>query len=282
MKKYMIRCDMEGVTGVVSYEQSRPGSPEYPFAQKMLMADLMASVNGLLDGGVNRVVIYDEHHRGRNIDLATLPSTVHVICGKPPYRPDWPGGLDGSFAGVMLLGLHSKWGTPGGLLAHTYEPDICDIRLNGMSIGEIGVEAAVAGDLGVPVLMVTGDSAGVAEAEALLPGVKGVVVKEALGEASGLCYATEATSQAIYTGAKEVATAPPPVAPYGPQGDATNITLEIEFNPGPYLAAVQQELAAEMPTDNVLRLRAPTTTEAYADYWQKKLHCKAVAAAQEA
>lgn len=278
MKKYMVRCDMEGVTGVVSYQQAEPGSPEHAFAQRMLMSDVLASINGLLAGGAEKIVVYDEHYMGRNIDLAALPSGVQVICGKPPYRPDWPGGLDESFSGVILLGLHSKWGTEGGLLAHTYEPDIRDIRLNGVSIGEIGVEAAVAGDCGVPVLMVTADSAGVDEAQALLPGVKGVVVKEALGETSGLCYPTEITSQAIRDAAEEIVVSPPAVVPYHQDGD---VTLSIEFNDGPYLNAVRQELVTEMQGDHTLVIKAPSTTAAYADYWQKKLRCQNIAAAQE-
>ena len=66
------------------------------------------------------------------------------------------------------------------MLPHTYELDIKDLRLGGVSVGEIGMEAAVAGDMGVPVLLVAGDSAGMAEAQSLLPGVEVVVVKEAI------------------------------------------------------------------------------------------------------
>ena len=138
MPKYMIRCDMEGVTGVVSYAQAEPGGTEYDFGLRMFLADLGAAVEGLLSGGAEEVVIYDEHYYGRNVDLGMLPSRATVICGKPPYRPGWAGGLDDSFAGLVLLGFHSRRGTPGGLLNHTYEPDIRNLRLNGAIVGEIG------------------------------------------------------------------------------------------------------------------------------------------------
>lgn len=276
--KYMIRCDIEGVTGVVSYQQAEPGTPEFAYARQMLMADLMAAIEGLRDGGADRIIVYDEHYVGRNVDLSVLPSIVSVICGKPPYREDWPGGLDASFAGVILLGLHSKWGTPGGVLAHTYEPDIRNIELNGVSVGEIGIEAAVAGDCGVPVVMVTADSAGVAEAEALLPGVRGVVVKEALGGASALCYPVQATRKLIHDTAAELVTTPPDVKPYWVENNAT---LQITFNNGPYLKAVRQELSDQMQGEDVLLIRAPTATAAYADYWKKKLHCQAIVASWE-
>ena len=186
MRKFMIRCDIEGASGVVSYQQSDPAGSEYAFGQKMFMDDLVALVDSLNSIGAKEIVIYDEHFYGRNIDISVLPSTVRAICGKPPYRPDWPGGLDSSFTGLILLGFHAKEGTEGALLPHTYESDIKDIRLNGLSVGEIGVEAAIAGDVGVPTVLVIADSAGAEEAEELLPGVFTVSVKEALGE-SGAC-----------------------------------------------------------------------------------------------
>jgi len=278
LKQYMIRCDIEGVSGVVSYAQAEPGQPEYDFGQRMFMADLLAAVQGLVEGGADQVTIYDEHYCGRNVDLSALPADVCVICGKPPYRPDWAGGLDDSFRGVILLGFHSKSGTAGGLLAHSYEPDIRDLRLNGVSVGEIGIEAAVAGDWNVPVLLVTGDSAATAEAETLLPGVCGVVVKESLGATGGRCYSTAATANAIREAARRVAVLPPPVEAYQVSGE---VTLEIELNDGPYLEAVQKELPGEMATDRTLVLRGPSATAVWAEYWQKKIHCQDVAAHRE-
>ncbi|HEX2949030.1 MAG TPA: M55 family metallopeptidase, partial [Armatimonadota bacterium] len=68
--KYMIRCDIEGVSGVVSYRQTEPGNSEYEFGLRMFRSDLCACIDGLLDGGADEIVIYDEHYYGRNIDPA--------------------------------------------------------------------------------------------------------------------------------------------------------------------------------------------------------------------
>jgi len=272
MKKYMVRCDIEGVSGVVSFAQAEPGKPEYAFGRKMFMADLVALLEGLRLGGAEEVVIYDEHCAGRNIDLGALAPFAGAICGKPPYRPDWSGGLDDGFEGVILLGFHSKFGTPGGLLPHSYEPDIRDIRLNGTSVGEIGMEAAIAGDHGVAVLMVTGDSAGVAEAEALLPGTVGVVVKESLGEEAALCYPLSVTGPAIRAAARKVAESRPAVRPYTVAG---TVRLEVELNDGPFLDAARKLWGEVMRDDRTLALRGSTATEVWADYWAKKLRCQA-------
>lgn len=272
MKKYMIRCDIEGVTGVVSYAQAEPGKPEYAFGHRMFMSDLKACLDGLVAGGADEIVVYDEHYYGRNVDLAAVPPQVSVICGKPPYRADWAGGLDGSFAGLILLGFHSKFATPGGLLHHSYELDVRDLRLNGVSVGEIGMEAAVAGDWGVPLVMVTGDSAGIAEAEALVPGVRGVVVKESLSETGGRCDPVSVTAERIRSAAEAVVASPPDVTPYAVGDD---VTLEIELNDGAYLDSVRRQLTSEMAGGRTLVLHGESATAVWADYWRKKLDCQA-------
>jgi D-amino peptidase len=268
MKKYMIRCDIEGVTGVVSYEQAEPGRPEYGFGQKMFMSDLLALVDGLNAGGADGIVIYDEHYYGRNIDMDALPDNTSAICGKPPYRTDWAGGLDSSFKGIILLGFHSKYGTLGGLLPHSYELDIKDLRLNGLSVGEIGMETAIAGDYNVPLLMMCGDSAGVKETCILAPGVECVAVKESICGYGGLCYPTEVTKKIIFTCAKKVVMQNTSVKPLKLDG---NICLEVEFNEGPYLEAFRSLCENQMKNMNTYIVNGSSATEVWSKYWNEKL-----------
>lgn len=267
----MIRCDIEGVSGVVSYDQAEPGKSEYPFGLRMFQSDLCACIDGLSQGGASEIVIYDEHYYGRNIDPAWLPAHVSFIAGKPPYRADWAGGLDDSFAGLILVGFHSKYGTPGGLLHHSYELDIRDLRLNGVSVGEIGMETAIAGDYGVPLVLVTADSAGCAEAQALVPGVKTVAVKESLGQTGGRCLPLATTAARICEAARQAATCPPPTRPWkvGP-----GVTLEVSFNSGPYADSVRRLYSTDLNADGALVLRGDTATAVWADYWQRKLRAQ--------
>jgi len=259
---------MEGVSGVVSYLQVEPGQPDYAFGRSMFHSDLMACLEGLLAGGAEEIVIYDEHYFGRNVDPSWLPEHVSVICGKPPYRADWAGGLDAAFEGVILLGFHSKFGTRNGLLHHSYEPDICNLRLNGVSVGEIGMEAAIAGDFGVPVLLVTGDSAGMREAERLLPGVRTARVKESISSAGGQCYPLSVTAGWIRDAARFIVENPPAVKPrrVGPRAE-----LEIRFNPGSYLEAFRRLYAPRMQNDHTIILKGHGATEVWAKYWEMKL-----------
>jgi len=270
MKKYMIRCDLEGVTGVVSYTQTKPGGAEFEFGRRMFMGDLLAMVNGLLDAGADQVHIYDVHFAGRNIDVGQLPEGVFAYCGKQPYRPDWAGGLDASFSGLLLLGFHSMAGT-GELLNHTYEPDIVRMDIDGLVVGEIGLEAAIAGCYGVPLLMVTADSAGVAEAEQLVPGVRGVTVKQSLGGMAGICYPAAATAAWIHAAAREVASAPQTVKPLV---TGQEVTLRVKLVSGPFAERVAA-IYPDFGSGREVVLRGGNVLEAYAAYWQMKLRCLA-------
>lgn len=258
---------MEGVSGIVNLHQVTPGSDEYQQAREWYMAELLALVEGLLEGGATDVSIYDEHWFGRNVDVARLPAGVRVLAGKPPYRADWAGGLDRTHAGMILHGLHSMAGT-GEVLCHTYEPDFAAIALNGRQVGEIGVETAIAGDAGVPLVLVCADSAGLAEARALVPGVPGVVTKISQSATGAECRALVDVVRELREAGRQVAAALPPVALFAVRGP---VTLDCTFVEGAYLDLLRERQAGSFVRRDTLRLTAPTVTAAWADYWQMKL-----------
>lgn len=223
---------MEGVSGIVSYEQADPSKSEYETGKRWFMSDLNAVINGLRAGGADGIYVYDEHFYGRNIDISQLDDkNVYLYLGKPPYTKDWAGGLDGSFSGLVLLGFHSKRGTDGALLNHSYEPDIKDIRINGTSVGEIGVEAAIAGDFGVGLALIAADSEGVREAKELLGDVRSVAVKRSLSAEGAECYPIGFTYDRIFEAAKAAAESGSCAGAYscGPR-----VVLEVDFFDTPF------------------------------------------------
>ncbi len=253
---------MEGISGVVCDEQAAPFGSEYPAAHRWFMSDLNALLRGLSDGGADEIVICDLHYFGRNVTLDELVKTkaaVKLLVGKPLYTETWRGGLDSDFSGLILLGLHSKKGTEGALLNHTYEPDIRDIRINGLSVGEIGVEAAIAGDVGVPLCMITGDSEGVAEAKTLAPDVIGVTVKESLSENAALCYPTAETAERICLAAKEAAER----AGGTPLVFRDGVTLEVVLQDTPYTKKYRELFGESV-------FRGASMTECWAAYQKNK------------
>ena len=259
-KKYMIRCDIEGVTGVTTYQQA-DGSD---FGRAMLANDLNAAIAGLLSTGDHEIVIYDEHTDGRNVAIEDLPNSVSVICGKPPYRPDW-GGIDSSYDAMIMVGYHARSGVEGALLPHSYSRKNLNIRINGTVVGEIGMESAIAGDFGVPVWLITGDSAGMAEAREVVPGVKTVVTKEAMGEFAARCFPPKLTASLIYKAARSIAQSPPDVRPLKFEGP---VELQIDLAQSDYLAQLKSKYPEYFVKDATVALNGDTVTEVWSRYCQ--------------
>lgn len=67
-------------------------------------------------------------------------------------------GLDSTFDAAIFLGYHARAGTPNGFLAHAGTGSVKGLWLNGVESGEGDLNAAYAGALGVPVILVAGDS----------------------------------------------------------------------------------------------------------------------------
>lgn len=264
--RIMIRCDIEGVSGVVHPSQASPHAVDYPYGVAMLHNDLAAVLDGIFSTGDHDVWIYDMHYYGRNLDLAKVDPRVKVVCGKPDYAPGDLGGLTAECDGQILLGLHSRAGT-GALLAHTYEEEIQEMRLNGHLIGEIGLEAALAGELGVPTILVIGDSAGCDEARELLGEITTVAVKDSLSLHAGVCYPTEQTTKAIADGTRQAITQAPACTPWTVD---TPVTLHLRLADSPFTDHVRTQLADAVLHDGTIRITAPTVIDA----WQRYLSAK--------
>lgn len=268
--KWMIRVDMEGVTGVVDMNQVVPGASEYAYGQKMLMHDLTAVIGGLLQREEDEVWLYDIHFYGRNVDLAGFGRQVTAICGKPNYTPANGAYLRGGFDGMILLGLHAKAGTDGALLNHNYEHDIREIRVNGLSVGEIGLEALMAGEAGVPLVLVTADSEGCRETESLLPGTLTVSVKQSLGDSAAACAPPSVTGPLLREAASACAAAVSKLKPFVIEGP---IALEMVFRQGTVLDRVKAGLGSCMVASDRVVITGANVTEA----WEKYLIAKAAA-----
>jgi len=271
--KWMIRVDMEGVTGVVDMKQVVPGADEYAFGQAMMMHDLLAVIEGLLQSEQDEVWLYDIHFAGRNVDLRRLDRRVRAICGKPHYAPDNEAYLGEGFDGMILLGLHAKYGQTDALLHHNYEHDIRQIVVRGregsLDVGEIGLEALMAGEAEVPLVMVTGDSAGCAEALELLPDTIAVSVKQSLGETAAVCYPPAVTARLLKESAGRCAEVAPKLAPFKLTGP---IELELAFTAGALLSKLQERLRTDarwIGADRLV-LFGDTVIEAWHQYLRAK------------
>ena len=200
--KVFISVDMEGVAGVTHLGDvlSSKGG-DYQTARKWMTAEANAAIEGALEAGATEVVVADVHSAMLNL----LPDELHedalLVRGSP--RPGtMMEGLDESFDAVFLVGYHSRAGNSKGVLSHTYVLPVCSLRLNGITVGEAGFNAAVAGGVGVPVALACGDDTLEAEVGALLPWTERVVTKWAISFYAARNLSPKASRKRIHAGAK--------------------------------------------------------------------------------
>jgi len=195
--KIYISADMEGVVGVVTDEQLGPSGFEYNRFREFMTQEVNAAIEAAFEAGATEVVVSDSHGNGQNLLMEKLPKNIMLVRSWP--RPlMMMQGIDETFDGVIFIGYHSSTTNPEGVRAHTISSArLADIRLNGVSMPEAGINAAIAGQFNVPVIMVSGDDAIVKEATALLGDIEGAVVKWAYGFHSAKTLMPEAAYDLI-------------------------------------------------------------------------------------
>ena len=183
-----ISVDMEGVAGVAHEDQTDPINPahaaEYTRFRRLMTNEANAAIGGALEGGATRVLVNDSHWLMRNLLAEDLHPQAELLSSGP--KPlSMMEGMDGGFDAVFCIGYHAMAGTTHATIDHTYTDRIHQVTLNGRAVGELGINAALAGVFGVPVALVSGDQALAAEARSLLgTHVETVIVKEARGRFS--------------------------------------------------------------------------------------------------
>ena len=179
--KVFISADMEGISGLVDQEDTTIGGREYERARRLMTAEVNAAVAGAFEAGATQVLVNDSHSKMRNLIVEEIDPLIEVIQGAVK-RGCMMEGLNESFDAVFFLGYHSKAGNPFGVMNHTmWSRGFQNLLLNGEPAGEIAVNAAYAGQIGVPVALVTRDQTAVEEAKELLGDIESATVKQALG-----------------------------------------------------------------------------------------------------
>jgi D-amino peptidase len=178
-KKVFISADMEGISGISASDQLSATGAEYNRSRKMMADDVNAAIRGARRGGATEIVVNDSHGSMRNLRLEDLDPQVRLISHSFK-KSGMMEGLDESFAAVVFVGYHAKAGHPAGLFAHTGSGVVRDVRVNGQSLGEGGLNTMVAAWYGVPVVAVTGDDVAVKQVAEVATLAKTVAVKRAI------------------------------------------------------------------------------------------------------
>lgn len=178
-KKVYISVDMEGISGISGDDQLSAGGAEYGRSRKLMVEDANAAIRGALAAGATDILVNDSHGGQRNLLSEDLHPKARLISHSFK-RHGMMEGLDETFDAILYIGYHAKAETPAGLFAHTGSGVVRDLEINGQSVGEGGLNSALAAWYGVPVVLVTGDDVAVRQVQETAPGARGVYVKRAI------------------------------------------------------------------------------------------------------
>jgi D-amino peptidase len=244
--KLLIADDMEGISGVVSWDHVTSTHSEYGRFRKIMTAEVNAAIAGAVKAGVDEVIVVDGHGSARNILIEDLDPHARLNSGAPSPLA-MVNGIESGVDAAMFIGYHARAGSLNAILAHSWATSVLNVWLNGHLVGETGLNASVCGYFGAPVLVVSGDQAVCAEASEWLPGVTTVAVKIANGFQAAECLPPSVSQARIREAAEHAVQnflagkGPAPLKP------GTPLHITIEFS-----VPVMADRAALMPDANRL------------------------------
>jgi D-amino peptidase len=178
--RVFISVDMEGIGGIGTSSMTSSNGKDYALGRKLMTAEVNAVIDAIFAHGPAEILINDSHGDMRNLLHTELSPRVEYIQGniKPLGMVQ---GLNDSFDAVIFIGYHARAGTENGFLAHTGSGSVKGLWLNGVEVGEGGLNAFFASALGVPVILASGDMTFAAQIAETIPGIRTVSTKRAIG-----------------------------------------------------------------------------------------------------
>jgi D-amino peptidase len=225
-----IISDMEGVSGIVKGPQVHGGKPMFDEGRRLYTEEINACVRGARAAGATEIVVMDCHGAGEGWTFNSLvpdlldPSCEYVVQNEWTEYTEF---LEEGCDAALFVGMHAMAGTADGVMNHTVSGQAWqNLWFNGTTVGETGINAALCGTWGCPVLLVTGDRAACREGTALLgDGLTTVEVKRGFGAISARQIPPVRARELIEAGAKEALGDLRAVAPYDP-GRPSEIKVE--------------------------------------------------------
>lgn len=201
--KFYLMTDLEGVAGVYQWENredtSRENHERRCRQRRWLAGEVSSATEGLFEAGADEIIVNDGHGTGYSIDLDHVHPDVEIIHGQD--RPFWLPFLDETCTATGIIGGHAKAGTPNANLCHTMNSGIREWRFNDIPLGEMGLQAAIAGHYGVPFVFCVGDAHACREMEDLIPGCVTVPVKWGTSRLSAMTMPPAESREKIRKGA---------------------------------------------------------------------------------
>src|SRR5216110_1256587 len=249
---------MEGVAGIVKWQQTTGGEKAYDEGRVLYTEEINAAVRGARAAGATEVVVMDCHGAGGGYDFNSLvPDLLEPAC-EYVVQQEWTeytAFLESGCDAALFVGMHAKAGTPDGVLSHTVSGQAWrELKFNGTTVGETGINAALCGQWVCPVLLVTGDEAVCREGRELLgDALTTVAVKRGLGQFSARQFPAQKARELIEEGAKSALKDLSAVKPYDP---GRPCEIEVQFHTPARLVEYRNRKGTEQIDEHTLVSRA--------------------------
>ena len=259
--KIHLSVDMEGIAGVVTGEQLGPTGFEYGRFREFMTKEALAAVEAVKAAGATEIVVGDSHGNGQNLLIDQFPPEVKIIRSWP-RRLGMMAGVDETVDAAVFIGYHAGTNNPAGVRAHTFSSaNLTRVALNGTNVTEGSWNAAIAGHFNVPVIMMSGDDAAIAEVRKAIGNIEGAETKRSLGFHSAMTITPQAAVSLIQ---QRVRAAIGRRAEFKPFKAQTPVTVDVSFKN--YMPA---EILAYLPLfervdSHSIRFRARDMIEASA------------------
>jgi len=224
--KVHISVDMEGVGGVVTEQQLNPAGFEYERFREFMTREALAAITAAKEAGATEIVVADAHGNGQNLLIDQLPDDVRVIRSWP-RKLGMVAGVDDDVDVAIFIGYHAGTNNPAGVRAHTFSSaTLTRVALNGAAVTEGSWNAAIAGQFGVPVIMMSGDDAAIAEVRGAIGDIEAAETKRTLGFHSASSLTPHASAALIGSRVKAAMARRGSFRPYRIDGP---ITVDVTF-----------------------------------------------------
>lgn len=214
IKKYLIAVDLEGIHGVVGepYKGLSKAVTEYKIAVENATREVNVAISALFDGGADEVIVWDNHGGKDNLDFSKIDKRAQKIIPENNGMDRLNFLSDGSYKAMLFIGYHSREGTLGGVLAHTYNSsEFQYFKLNGKAVGEFDIDSILAEAYGVPTLFLSSDNVCVEQFKETHPNALTAVTKIGKGRNAAEFLPVEKVLKDIYDGVLQATQANIPV-----------------------------------------------------------------------
>ncbi|CAN5358665.1 M55 family metallopeptidase [soil metagenome] len=267
MNVYM-SVDIEGITGVVHADMMGATGREYDRGRRLMTADANAAIEGLSQAGADYILVCDGHGPMRNLFFEDMHPASHLLTGSGDAKEycQLEGADSREFDAAVLVGYHAMAKTYKAIHPHTIAgAAVAELRVNGKPHGETGLNAAVLGSLGIPVILVTGDKTTMAEAREFLgEQIETVAVKESVGRNAAICRPPSATLPEITAAAERALNNLEHAKPYTPPGPWR---LEVDFLTMPQCDRASRTANIERIGPVSINVHGDTPWEQYRNLW---------------